>query len=107
MPSLSGIFSKAQLVRITSQWIIATVVSCLFVSLYGLINLHLMTISLFAASLWFIRNGLSLLQGNGLSEMNSYAVFKRTNYYMLFIIFLFIIFLVSFDRITYTWINMI
>jgi protoheme IX farnesyltransferase len=102
LPSLSGIFSRAQLVRITSHWIFATVVSCLFMSLYGLVNSRLMTISLFGASLWFIRYGISLLRDNGVSEMHSHAVFKRINYYMLFIVFL-----VSFDRVTYNLINML
>jgi heme o synthase len=102
LPSLSGIFSRAQFVRITSHWIFATVVSCLFMSLYGLVNSRFMTISLFAASLWFIRYGINLLRSDGVSEINSHAVFKRINYYMLFIIFL-----VSFDRVIYTWINMI
>jgi heme o synthase len=98
LPSLLGIFSRAQLVRITSHWIFATVVSCLFMSLYGLVNSRLMTISLFAASLWFIRYGINLLRSDGVGEIHSPALFERINYYMLFIIFL-----VSFDRVTYTW----
>lgn len=93
-PSLSRVFSGIQLKRITSHWIFATVVSCLFIFLYGLVHSRLTVFSLFAASLWFVRHGINLMPGNEVNERHCRAVFRRINYYMLLVIFL-----VSFDRL--------
>lgn len=92
LPSLSGIFSRTQLVRITSHWIFATVVSCLFVFFYGL-HSRLMFFSLFMASLWFLWQGINLRRGHDENKVNCRAVFKTSNYYMLFVLSL-----LSFDR---------
>ncbi len=97
LPSLSGVFSRIQLVRIISHWIFATMVSCLFVFLYGFIHSRLTIFSLLAASLWFVWQGIALIRGSGVTEKLNYAIFKRINYYMLIVISL-----LSLDRMTDT-----
>ena len=102
LPSLSGIFSRTQLQRVTSNWIFAMVVSCSLMVLYGIIHSHLAVFSLVIGSLWSAWQGVDLARAAYVSESHSHLVFKRINYYMLFVIFL-----VSFDRLTYTLINMV
>ena len=98
LPSLSGIFSRTQLLRIITQWVFATIVSCLFISLYGLVRSSLMTFFLFAASLWFFWQAIKLMGMNEVGERAGSALFRRINYYMLSIIVL-----ASFDHMTYVW----
>ena len=98
LPSLSGIFSRKQLVRIITQWVFATVVSCLFISLYGLVRSSLMTFFIFSASLWCFWQGIKLMGMDEAGGRNSQALFRRINYYMLLVILF-----VSFDRMTYAW----
>jgi heme o synthase len=94
LPSLSDVFSWVQLVRITSAWIFATVVSGLFVFIYSPVQSRITFFSLLAASSWFVWHGISLKTGIGEDNAGSRAIFIKSNYYMLFIVFL-----LSFDRL--------
>jgi protoheme IX farnesyltransferase len=80
LPSLTEVFTGAQLDRLTFQWIIATAVSLQLVIFYGLLQSPLVHISLIAVSLWLALNGINFMRAHA----SGYAgVFKRTNYFML------------------------
>jgi len=93
LPSLSGIFSHMQLLRITSHWIFATVVSCLFMFLFGLVHTPV-TAVLLLVSLWFLRQAVKLIKGDKVNERQGRAIFTKINYYMVSVIVL-----ISFDQL--------
>jgi|WetSurMetagenome_2_1015567.scaffolds.fasta_scaffold156685_2 heme o synthase len=101
LPSLSGIFSRIQLQRVASSWIFAMVASCFLTVLYGMVHSRLGALALVIASLWSVWQGIALSLAADVSERHNHLVFRRINYYMLFVMSL-----VSFDRLTYTLINM-
>jgi heme o synthase len=102
LPSLSGIFSRAQLQRVTSNWIFAMVASCFLMVLYGMVHSLPAALALVIVSLWSAWQGVDFALADDVSGSHSHLVFKRINYYMMFVILL-----VSFDRLTYTLINMV
>ncbi len=85
LPSLTRIFTKAQLARMISQWIFATCLSCLFISLHGAVYSSVITFSMAGASLWLCFNGMYLVKKE---ESDGCAVFRKVNYYLMAIIFL-------------------
>lgn len=88
LPSLTAVFSGAQLDRLTFQWIMAAAVSLQLVILFGLVRSPLVHISLLAVSLWLAVNGINLMRVHA----PGYAgVFKRTNHFML-LVMLFVLF---------------
>jgi heme o synthase len=98
LPSLSGIFTRTQLVRITRHWMFATVVSSLLIFLYGLVYTHFMTLLLFTVSVWFVWQGIKLTSAHEVTEILSHAIFRKINYYMVSVIIL-----ISFDQLTGSW----
>lgn len=93
LPSLTGIFTRTQLLRIIFNWIFATAVSCLFLSVNGMIQTPLISFLLFGASLWLIWNGIRLLRLEG-EELFYSLAFRRINIYMFLVMLL-----LSVDRI--------
>jgi len=85
LPSLTAVFTVAQLDRLTFQWLLATAVSLQMIIFYGLIHAFLIHIALIAASLWFAARGIALLGKRAPSYKN---VFMSTNYFMLVAMFL-------------------
>jgi heme o synthase len=87
LPSLTAVFTRAQLARLTFQWIIATAVSLQLVIFCGLLGSPLVRISLLAISLWLAMSGINFMRG---CESGYTGVFKRTNYFILLVmIFIF------------------
>ena len=84
LPSLTGIFAKTQLLRIIFIWIFATAVSCLFISVTGMIRTPAVNYLLFGASLWLIWSGLTLLRRQA-GACLAFFTFRRINIYMLFV----------------------
>jgi heme o synthase len=82
LPSLTEIFSGAQLDRLTFQWIIATAVSLQLVIFFGPLRSPIIHILLIAVSLWLAINGTNLIRGR---EPEYAIVFKRNNYFMLMV----------------------
>ncbi len=80
LPSLTAVFTGAQLDRLTFQWLLAAAVSLQVVIFYGLIQSSLVHLSLFAASLWFAARGLALIRKR---PPNYRGIFMSTNYFML------------------------
>lgn len=85
LPSLSRIFSREQLSRIVFNWIVATAVSSLFISVSGMISTSVINFSLLGVSLWLIWNGIRLFRKKeGLYRF----AFNRINIYLFFIMLL-------------------
>jgi len=85
LPSLTEVFTGAQLERLTFQWILAAAVSLQLVILFGLIQSPLVYISLIAVSLWLVVKGINFLSGR---EPGYTSLFKITNYFMLIVMLL-------------------
>jgi len=82
LPSLTGIFTRAQLSRIIFAWILAAAVSCLFLPVTGMIRTPLVALLLSGASFWLMAQGIRLLRAK---ETASSVPFRRINIYMLFV----------------------
>jgi heme O synthase-like polyprenyltransferase len=82
LPSLTAVFTGAQLDRLTFQWILATAVSLQLVGLFGLMQSSLVQISLSAVSLWLSVQGIKFMRER---EPDYISVFKRANYFMLIV----------------------
>ena len=80
LPSLTEVFTGAQLDRLTFQWIIATAVSLQLVIFFGLIRSPFVHTSLLAVSLWLAMSGINFVRAR---KPGYTGVFKRTNYFML------------------------
>jgi protoheme IX farnesyltransferase len=83
LPSLTGIFSRTQLLRIIFIWIFAAAVSCLFLPVTGIVRTPAIRCLLVGASLWLVWNGLTLLRFKAAGRSFS-AAFGRINGYMFF-----------------------
>ncbi|MGZ3607750.1 MAG: UbiA family prenyltransferase [Syntrophales bacterium] len=83
LPSLTAVFSKAQMDRLTFQWITATAVSLQLVIFFGLLQSALVNISIIAVSLWLVINGINFMR---VHEPSYTDVFKKTNYFMLMVV---------------------
>jgi protoheme IX farnesyltransferase len=82
LPSLTEVFSAAQLERLAFQWVLATAVSALLLGLIGpLLSPHV-KVCLLAGSLWLVSGGVFPLFRH---ESNYSLLFRRTNVYMLVI----------------------
>jgi protoheme IX farnesyltransferase len=88
LPSLTAVFTRAQLDRLTFQWIMATAVSLQLIIFFGLLQLPLVQIFLIAVSLWLVINGINFMRED---EQGYTGVFKKTNYFMLMVM-IFILF---------------
>jgi len=86
LPSLTDLFSRAQLLRINFIWISAVGVSCLLVTMSGAIRNSIVDFSLFALSAWLVGNGVKLLGTEGKESRYSFA-FNRINIYMFLVMF--------------------
>ncbi|MGO9611642.1 MAG: protoheme IX farnesyltransferase [Dissulfurispiraceae bacterium] len=91
LPSLSGLFTSAQQIRIAFLWLLSTAVSSSFMFLYGLVHLSLLGFSLFSISLWIAWQAVIFLRTDGI---NRYYLHRSINYYMLFVMVV-----VSLDRL--------
>jgi heme o synthase len=61
LPSLTSIFDRDQIVRMSFVWISSMAVSCIFISACGVTRSLPVNISLVAVSIWLIGNGIRLL----------------------------------------------
>ncbi len=85
LPSLTSVFSKKQLERIIFIWIISTSVSCLLLSIRGLIHSSPVIFSLFGASLALAFCGSSLVRKG---KPRYSLIFNMINIYMLVVLVL-------------------
>jgi heme o synthase len=80
LPSLTAVFTGAQLDRLTFQWLLAAAVSLQLVIFTGLLESSSVLIALFAVSLWFAARGTALMRRRKPSYT---AIFMSTNHFML------------------------
>jgi protoheme IX farnesyltransferase len=82
LPSLTRIFTSAQLSRITFVWIFATAAACMMIPLFGIVESHTIQGGLWVAAFWLMWKSLRLLTAKGrkfslpftFKTVNSYAV---------------------------------
>jgi heme o synthase len=87
-PSLTRIFSTAQLRRILFVWIFATAVACLILPLFGLVNFYAVKISLLIAGIWLVWQAFMLLKSHH-PGFSLRLTFNSINAYVLLVMFLF------------------
>jgi protoheme IX farnesyltransferase len=87
-PSLTQIFTSAQLRRITFMWIFATAVTCVVIPLFGVVESYEINGSLFAAGFWLVWKTSRNLTDQK-REFPFRFNFKVINTYVLLVIFLF------------------
>ncbi len=93
LPSITRFFSTRQIGRIVFIWLLSIGVSALTFPSFGLINLRSVYPFLFAATLWLIWTAILFLRSQT-AEVSSRFTFMKLNVYVLFVIFL-----LTFDRL--------
>jgi protoheme IX farnesyltransferase len=84
LPSLTSIFSEAQLARINFIWMSAAGISGIFMTAAGVARSSAVNLALLGLSLWIIWNGVELLGKSG-SVPGRITAFNRVNIYMVFV----------------------
>lgn len=84
LPSLTKIFTRAQLLRIIFIWISAVAVSGLFISTGGMIHTPPVNVLLLGASFWLVVNAVRLLLP-GRGEIPYPLTFRKINIYVLLV----------------------
>lgn len=92
-PTLTQIFSRQQLGRITFIWIIATGVTGLLLPFFQISHDKFINYSLFIAALWLAYKSINLLQQTQETSAFRFA-FRSINYFALFVVFI-----VSIDKL--------
>jgi protoheme IX farnesyltransferase len=82
LPTIGEIFSKGQVSRITSVWILSMAVAGLTLQLYIISSHHILNTGLYAAGLWLFAGGFSCLKRSS-TLLPSRSAFNRINMYML------------------------
>lgn len=84
-PTLTKIFNKKQLSRITFIWIIATIVTGLLIPLFGIVHINWIIYSMFIGGLFFTWKASDLLKDT--SDKTDYRfAFNNINMFVLFVI---------------------
>jgi protoheme IX farnesyltransferase len=87
LPTLTEVFSRDQLSRITFIWIISTAVTGMMIPLFGLVSDFWVSIALFLCTIWLTWKAFRLL-----IDTKDFSVFRVTfryiNYFALFVVFL-------------------
>ena len=87
LPALTSIFNALQMKRIIFNWILATTVSCLFLSAKGMVHYFPINMALLALSAWLVWSALRPLLRRTNDDL-PVRVFKKTNYYLLLVMLL-------------------
>ncbi len=94
-PTLTQIFDKHQLIRITFMWIIATGVTAILIPLFGLVKQELINIALFLSGIWLTWNAFKLLSKSDNNLVFTFA-FRSINIFVLTVVTL-----VSVDKLVF------
>jgi protoheme IX farnesyltransferase len=86
-PSLTRIFSPAQLRRMIFTWIFATGVTCLIMPLFGMVGSRVVQMGFFLAGVWLVWKGVRLLRSS-LPEFSFHFIFKAINSHVLLVMIL-------------------
>ena len=85
LPSLTSIFSTAQLKRILSVWILSTAVSCLFMPLFGFLKFSFSQLLLLGLTLWLVWDTTNFLRSSP-KEASVRFTFVRVNIFVLSVV---------------------
>jgi heme o synthase len=94
-PTLTKLFNREQLLRVTYIWIVALAVSCLLIPFFGLVNNLVINTILITSGLWLILDTRKLLFVQQ-EKVVFWSVFKEINTYVLIVVLL-----VSVNRLFY------
>jgi protoheme IX farnesyltransferase len=94
-PTLTQIFEKTQLARITFMWTVATAVTGLLIPLFGIVNQVWIDFGLFLCGAWLTIKAMKLLM-----ETENFSVFRFTFRYIN-IFALMVVLLVSIDKLIF------
>ena len=94
-PSLTQMFTPAQLGRITFMWVFATAVTCIIIPLFGVVESQVINGSLFAAGAWLVWKTSRVLIAKN-QEFPFQFNFKVINTYVLLVMVL-----ITFDKLFY------
>lgn len=86
-PTLTQVFSRDQITRVTFTWIVALAVSCLIIPLYGLSGSLVMNLLLFAAGLWLVIKSVRIMLKNP-GRISYRFTFREINTYVLIVVLL-------------------
>lgn len=83
LPSLTRVFSYAQVARISFMWILGTAIVCLVIPLFGIIQPGWINIGLFIAGVWLVWRSTNILKATkgvmpfrrAFGHINAYALF--------------------------------
>ncbi len=81
LPTLTEVFSRRQLARVTYVWMLATGVSCMLIPFFGVTTQAWVPIVFLAASLWLGWHATLMVRSDG-----QVIVFKEINIYALIVI---------------------
>ena len=81
LPSLTAVFSRAQLTRVTFIWMITTAVACLLIPFFGVSSVTWIQVGFVAASVWLGWHAALMLRSGGAT-----LAFKEINIYALMVI---------------------
>jgi protoheme IX farnesyltransferase len=84
LPSLTRIFTPAQLRRITLTWILATAVACLMLPLFGLVTSDAVRAGFLVAGFWLVWKAFMLLKSHH-PEFSLRPTFNSINAYILLV----------------------
>ncbi|MEO6694950.1 MAG: heme o synthase [Ignavibacteria bacterium] len=84
-PTLTNIFSKTQLIRITFSWLLLTIAIALSINFFGILNFYASNIFLILASGWIILQSFRFLKTTG-DKKEAKNMFIRINIFTLLII---------------------
>jgi protoheme IX farnesyltransferase len=87
LPSLTRIFSPAQLNRVTFIWILATAVTCMMIPLFGMVESRAIHGGLWIAAFWLMGKSFGLLSVRG-CQFPLAITFKTINSYAVLVIIL-------------------
>lgn len=94
-PTLTQIFEKTQLARITFMWTVCTAVTGLLIPLFGIVNQVWIDFGLFLCGAWLTLKAVRLLV-----ETENFSVFRFTFRYIN-IFALMVVFLISIDKLIF------
>lgn len=93
MPTLTNLFSKSQLARITFIWIMATAISSLFLPMVALVETEIVKYLIVLSVILLSINSLKLLKYSDENPTIKFA-FRNINFFVLFIVSI-----ISFDKL--------
>lgn len=84
-PTLTQVFNYDQLSRITFIWIIATVVTCMLIPMFGIVKNIYIVLALLAAGLWLSWNAVKLLKIRD-KEVSFHFTFREINLFAVYVV---------------------